>query len=101
MKEIGGTVEEDFLLKRIKDIPDYLIFFMDMKGHILSWNEGAEKLTGYLENEIIGKHFSKFYTEDEIKAFSPDKAIKTALKTRSFESTVCRVKTNGKTFLDR
>lgn len=80
MKSHNTHFQEELLLfKHIKDIPHYLIFLTDLQGNILSWNEAAEKVTGYTEAEITGKHFSKFYTEKEIKQLVPTNAIEIAI----------------------
>jgi PAS domain S-box-containing protein len=45
----------------VEAVQDYAIFMLDPKGHIVSWNTGAERIKGYRAKEIIGKHFSCFY----------------------------------------
>ena len=44
---------------------DYAIFLLDRNGHIVSWNTGAQRIKGYSEAEILGRHFSEFYTPDD------------------------------------
>jgi PAS domain S-box-containing protein len=46
----------------IRSVVDYAIFMLDPEGHVVSWNPGAERTKGYAESEIIGQHFSRFYT---------------------------------------
>ena len=65
----GGTGKGDSLetagLYRllVQSVRDYAIFALDSTGHILSWNEGAQRIKGYSFEEIVGKHFSTFYPE--------------------------------------
>ena len=50
---------------------DYAIFLLDPTGQVISWNPGAERINGYQANEIIGQHFSRFYTEEDRKLGLP------------------------------
>lgn len=45
----------------VEGIKDYAIFMIDATGHVVSWNEGAERIKGYTATEIVGQHFSRFY----------------------------------------
>ena len=71
--------------KMVEEIDDYAILLLDDKGKIENWNKGAEKIKGYHSNEIIGKSFSIFYTEEDKKANRPGKII-----TEAQESGVAR-----------
>src|SRR3954469_23508050 len=62
--------EERFRLL-VEGVQDYAVYMLDPYGAITSWNEGARRITGYQANEIIGKHFSRFYTSDDIEAGKP------------------------------
>ena len=62
-------MNEDFLL--VQSIKDYAIFMLNTQGIITSWNEGAKRINGYLPNEIIGKHFSIFYTQEDLDSKKP------------------------------
>jgi PAS domain S-box-containing protein len=55
----GGQDEIYHLM--IGEVEDYAILMLDPQGHVVSWNRGAEKIKGYREEEILGKHFSIFY----------------------------------------
>lgn len=61
-------------------VKDYAIFALDPGGHVKTWNEGARRIKGFTRNEIIGKHFSTFYTNEDKKrnhpAFEPQQALK-------------------------
>ena len=62
---------EDHLL--VQSIKDYAIFMLDTRGFIISWNEGAKNIKGYSEQEIVGKHFSIFYIEEDLKDKKPER----------------------------
>lgn len=63
---------ENFIYKRmIEEIQDYAIILMDENGFIVNWNKGAEKIKGYTEKEILGKHFSIFYLEEDLRSNLP------------------------------
>lgn len=55
----------DFVVENIRD---YAVFTLDERGFVRTWNEGARRMKGYAANEIVGKHFSTFYPEDDVKA---------------------------------
>lgn len=58
-------LEERYRLM-VEGVKDYAIFMLDPVGHILTWNEGARRIKGYASREIIGKHFSTFYTVQDL-----------------------------------
>lgn len=64
----------------ISEIEDYAIFVLDTEGKVQTWNKGAEKIKGYSEKEVVGKHFSMFYTEEDRKADIPQSILKEALE---------------------
>ena len=51
----------------VDNIVDYAIYMLDTNGFVASWNQGAERFKGYTASEIIGQHFSRFYTEEDRK----------------------------------
>ena len=77
---------------------DYAIFLLDKDGHILSWNAGAKRIKGYEESEVIGKHFSLFYTREDIDTQWPAYELRTALTEGRFEDEGWRVKKDGSRF---
>ncbi|MGZ4090031.1 MAG: PAS domain S-box protein [Bacteroidia bacterium] len=97
MKTTSATVTDELsIIKQIKNSPSYLIFFTGLNGNILTWNEAAEKITGYLEEDVFGRHFSIFYKKENAKeAYA---AIKTALKQGFYENIGWRVKKNDEAF---
>lgn len=79
----------------VEGVRDYAIFLLDPKGHIMTWNEGAKRTKGYSSNEIIGKHFSIFYTADDLESKKPEREIRIAIETGKYEEEGWRVKKNG------
>lgn len=79
-------------------ITDYAIYMLDIEGRVTSWNPGAERFKGYKSYEIIGQHFSTFYTEDEQRAGVPSEALRTAADEGRFEREGWRVRKDGSQF---
>ncbi|MBV9824723.1 MAG: PAS domain S-box protein [Alphaproteobacteria bacterium] len=71
---------------------------LDLDGMVLSWNAGAERLKGYAETEIVGQHFSKFFTPEARDAGKPAQALKTAAETGRWEDEGWRVRKDGTRF---
>lgn len=82
----------------VNSIQDYAIFFLDASGYVASWNKGAQKLKGYKADEIIGKHFSVFYTSKDIKANRPARNLADCLKNGHAEDEGWRIKRDGSRF---
>jgi PAS domain S-box-containing protein len=82
----------------VQAVTDYAIYLLDPKGYISSWNPGAERITGYRSDEIIGRHFSIFFTEEDRAADKPAFALATALRTGRFEDENWRVRKDGSRF---
>src|SRR6201992_481938 len=83
----------------VEAITDYAIFMLDREGHVTSWNPGARRFKGYEADEIIGRHFSTFYTEAEKAQNVPALALAEAEHTGRFEREGWRVRKNGSKFL--
>ena len=79
----------------IEAVTDYAIFQLDANGLVSSWNPGAEKIKGYKAEEIIGRHFSCFYTAEDQKAGMPDKVLDTAKREGRYEAEAWRVRKDG------
>ncbi len=90
--------EERFRLL-VQSVTDYAIFMLSPEGRVSSWNPGAERFKGYSADEIIGEHFSRFYTEEDRAAGIPDKALETARREGRFEAEGWRVRKDGSRFL--
>lgn len=82
----------------IAGVKDYAIFMLDPEGHIATWNEGAERLKGYKANEIIGSHFSRFYTHEDMARNHPQAELELAVKNGKYEEEGWRVKKDGTRF---
>ena len=77
---------------------DYAIYMLDLEGRVVSWNPGAERIKGYAANEIIGEHFSRFYTEEDRVAGRPDIALAQAAETGRFTTEAWRVRKDSSRF---
>jgi PAS domain S-box-containing protein len=82
----------------VEAVVDYAIFMLDTSGIVSSWNLGAERIKGYRRSEIIGQHFSRFYTEEDRAAGEPEKALATARAEGRFEKEGWRVRKDGTRF---
>lgn len=83
----------------VEGITDYSIFMLDPTGIVTSWNSGAERIKGYTAHEIIGSHFSAFYTPEDRAAGLPQQALRQALTEGHFLSEGWRVRRDGSRFL--
>ncbi|MCW5822389.1 MAG: PAS domain S-box protein [Cyanobacteria bacterium TGS_CYA1] len=82
----------------VSAVKDYAIFLLSPEGNILTWNEGAQSAKGYKASEIIGKHFSTFYTQLDKDRNHPQFELKQAVKEGRYEEEGWRVKKDGSTF---
>jgi PAS domain S-box-containing protein len=82
----------------VNSVRDYAIIFLDPQGTVVSWSPAAERIKGYREEEIIGKHFSQFYPAEDIKRGKPEMELKIAAAEGRFEDDGWRVKKNGSQF---
>ena len=82
----------------VNAVTDYAIYMLDPNGRITSWNPGARRLKGYEEAEILGQHFSRFYTDEDRAAGLPTLALATAAKDGRFEREGWRVRKDGSRF---
>lgn len=82
----------------VEGVKDYAIFFLTPDGNIASWNQGAERLKGYKKEEVLGKHFSLFYTEEALKSGFPQYELVEAAKQGRFEDEGWRVRSDGTVF---
>jgi PAS domain S-box-containing protein len=89
--------EERFRLI-IESTLDYGMFMLDPGGHIISWNAGAQRIKGYTADEIIGRHFSTFYTPDAIRTGWPEHELREAERVGRFEDEGWRVRKDGSRF---
>ncbi|MGH6677793.1 MAG: PAS domain S-box protein, partial [Bradyrhizobium sp.] len=82
----------------IAGVTDYAIFMLDPNGIVASWNAGAQRIKGYTADEIVGHHFSRFYTEADRAAGVPARALYTATTEGRFETESWRVRKDGTMF---
>lgn len=82
----------------VTSITDYAIYMLDPEGFVSSWNAGAERFKGYAAHEIIGQHFSVFYTEEDRRSGKPTRALQTAREHGKFEDEGWRVRRDGTRF---
>ena len=79
----------------VEAVTDYAIYMLDPRGIVTSWNRGATRFKGYREDEIIGQHFSRFYTDEDRATDLPARALRTAAETGRFEQEGWRVRKDG------
>jgi PAS domain S-box-containing protein len=89
--------EEQFRVL-VQNVRDYAIFRLDADGRVASWNAGAEAIKGYRPDEIIGSHFSAFYTPEDLAASKPARALDVATRTGAYAEEGWRVRRDGTTF---
>jgi PAS domain S-box-containing protein len=89
--------EEQFRLL-VQSVTDYAIFMLNVDGHVASWNAGAQRIKGYAPEEIIGRHFSDFYTEADRAAGLPRIGLETATRNGRWEHEGQRVRKDGTAF---
>lgn len=94
----GSAKDEAQLRLLIDAVTDYAIYMLDRNGVVSSWNPGAQRFKGYAANEILGEHFSKFYTEEDRAIGLPELALKTAAELGKFENEGWRVRKDGSRF---
>ncbi len=82
----------------VESVTDYAIYMLDPTGTIINWNPGAQRIKGYAREEIIGQHFSLFYTEEDRQKEIPHKAIETAARAGKYEAEGWRVRKDGSRF---
>jgi PAS domain S-box-containing protein len=96
---LGASQSEDGRYRLlIEAVTDYAIYMLDPAGIVTSWNPGAQRFKGYAASEIIGQHFSRFYTEEDRKRGVPALALETAAREGKFESEGWRVRKDGSRF---
>lgn len=89
--------QEQFRLL-VEGVTDYALYLLDLTGHVTSWNAGAERIKGYSRDEIIGHHFSRFYTEEERESGVPTKGLQEAAANGRWETEGWRVRKDGSRF---
>jgi PAS domain S-box-containing protein len=89
---------EDRFRLMTEAVQDYAIFMLDPEGHVSTWNTGAKRIKGYNADEIIGRHFSCFYPEEDIRAGKPARELVDAVQHGRFEDEGWRLRKDGSAF---
>lgn len=93
---VSSRPDADRVYRRlVENVSDYAIYMLDLKGQVSSWNLGAQRFKGYLESEVIGRHFSMFYTEEDRAAGKPLQTLGRALSEGRFEDSGWRLRKDG------
>jgi PAS domain S-box-containing protein len=92
---LSHSFDEKLFRLLVASISDYAIFMIDPNGYIMSWNQGAQNINGYTEEEIIGKHISIFYISTDKKSNAPRQNLNVALKDGKFETEGWKQRKNG------
>jgi len=82
----------------VQGVKDYAIYMLDPDGRVANWNEGAERNKGYKAHEIVGRHFSQFYSTEDLAAGLPDRALRIAREEGKYESEGWRYRKDGSRF---
>ena len=82
----------------VQSVTDYAIYMLDPQGRIVTWNPGAERFKGYSADEIIGEHFSRFFTSEDREAQLPGRALEIAGREGRFEAEGWRIRKDGTRF---
>jgi len=82
----------------VQGVRDYAIYMLDTEGRVTNWNSGAQSIKGYTADEIVGQHFSRFYTDEDRARGEPQFALETALREGKYEREAWRVRKDGSPF---
>ena len=93
-----ATAAEEHFREIVSGIEDYAIFLLDARGHVASWNAGAQRLKGYQAEEIIGKHFSIFYPPETLQRGLPEYVLNVAAQTGRSTDEGWRMRQDGSRF---
>lgn len=97
-EEVLKQSEQQFRLL-VQSVTDYAIYMLDADGRLTNWNPGAQRIKGYLPEEVIGQHFSMFYTPEDRAAGEPKRTLDIAVREGRFENKGWRVRKDGTRFL--
>lgn len=96
--ELEETVVERSFELLVESVTNYAIYMLDTTGQIVSWNSGARRIKGYESSEIIGNHFSRFYSEDDRAADIPMRGLRIAAQEGRQETEGWRLRKDGSRF---
>jgi PAS domain S-box-containing protein len=92
-------LSEDLFRRLVQGVTDYAIYMLDPQGLVTSWNAGAERIKGYAESDIVGRHFSIFYTQQDRDSGLPQKGLDIAAREGRFEIKSTRLRKDGTQFM--
>jgi len=95
-RELADTEQRFRLL--VEGVSDYAIFMLDPAGNIVNWNPGAQRIKGYAREDVLGQHFSRFYTDEDRSLGVPERALATAAASGKYETEGWRVRKDGSRF---
>ena len=98
MSDLLDLSEEERFRLLISSVTDYAIYMLDIEGRVATWNPGAERFKGYSADEIIGEHFSRFFTPEDVAAGLPQRALDNAARDDRFEAEGWRLRKDGTRF---
>ncbi len=98
VKRVAHPETEERLRFLIDNLQEYAVFALDTQGRVLSWNSGAERIFGYPAHDIIGKHFSVLYPQEDLRSGKPWVFLETALKAGRIEDEGWRGRKDGSQF---
>jgi len=98
LSDLLSFSEEQRFRLLVSAITDYAIYMLDPDGRVATWNPGAERFKGYSADEIIGQHFSRFFTPEDVAAGRPMQALANALREGRFEAEGWRLRKDGTRF---
>ena len=96
--KLGDGISDDPFRLLVQSIVDYAIYMLDPSGFVTSWNSGAQQIKGFEAEEIVGQHFSKFYTDEDREAGVPERVLETARREGKFVGEGWRVRKDGSRF---
>ncbi len=92
------SVSESNFRLLVRNVTDYALYMLDLEGRVTNWNLGGQRIKGYVPDEIIGQHFSCFYTPADREAGKPARALRTARENGRYEEEGLRVRKDGTFF---
>jgi len=90
---------QDLFRRLVMGVTDHALYMLSPEGIVTNWNAGAARIKGYAPEEIVGQHFERFYTEEDLAAGAPALALQTARETGKFEKEGWRVRKDGTRFM--
>jgi PAS domain S-box-containing protein len=96
--EVGARETAELFRLVINSVVDYAIYMLNVEGRVATWNAGAERIKGYSDEEILGSHFSRFYTPEDVARGEPARALGAAREAGRFEGQGWRVRKDGTRF---